>query len=293
MINLESRILITGAKGQLGSDCMKTFSLNGFKNVLGIDRDDLDLTLKNNVISFLNNYKPDLIIHCAAWTSVDLAESYKKEVYLINSEATKYLSCYCGKNNIPLLYISTDYVFDGKGEKPFEINDKKHGLSIYGKSKSLGEDYVLEMCKKYFIVRISWVFGLNGNNFIKTVIKLSDRGDKIMNVVNDQIGSPTYTVDLSQFLLKLISTDKFGIYHAPNDGYCSWADLARLVVNEIGSPMKICEISSDDYLKLNPLQAKRPLNSRMSTKCLEKNGFCKLPSWQDAAKRYIHEELRR
>lgn len=293
MINLESRILITGAKGQLGSDCMKTFLLNGFKNVLGIDRDDLDLTLKNNVSSFLDNYKPDLIIHCAAWTSVDLAESHKKEVYLINSEATKYLSCYCGKNNIPLLYISTDYVFDGKGEKPFEINDKKHGLSIYGKSKSLGEDYVLEMCKKYFIVRISWVFGLNGNNFIKTVIKLSDRGDKIMNVVNDQIGSPTYTVDLSQFLLKLISTDKFGIYHAPNDGYCSWADLARLVVNEIGSPMKICEISSDDYLKLNPLQAKRPLNSRMSTKCLEKNGFCKLPTWQDAAKRYIHEELGR
>jgi len=287
-MNLNLRILVTGVKGQLGYDCVKELHNRGYKNVLGIDKDELDITDEKKVYEFITNYKPDVVMHNAAWTLVDKAEQYQDLVYKVNSDGPKYIARACKAINAKMIYISTDYVFNGKGNKPFEINDPKDGLSIYGKSKSLGEDNVIDTLDKYFIIRISWVFGINGNNFIKTMLKLSET-HKELDIVCDQIGSPTYTVDLSKLMCDMIETDKYGIYHATNEGYTSWADFAEYIFKVANKDIKVNKVTTKEYKRMTPNQADRPLNSRMSKESLKVRGFKLLPSWQNAVDRYMEE----
>ena len=285
----DMRILVTGVKGQLGYDCVRELAERGYTNVKGIDIDDLDLTKEEDVKEYINEYKPDVVMHNAAWTAVDKAEEFKDKVYEVNSLAPKYIAEACKKVNAKMVFISTDYVFNGLGDKPFEVNDEKSGLSVYGKSKSQGEDFVTSATNKYFIVRISWAFGKNGNNFVKTMLKLANMGKTELNVVADQIGSVTYTYDLSKLLCDMIETDKYGIYHATNEGYISWAEFAEEIFKEANKQVKVNHVTTEEYLKMVPQQAKRPLNSRMSKDSLDKAGFKRLPDWKDALSRYLKE----
>lgn len=288
-MNKNSRIIVTGVKGQLGYDCLRRLSEAGFTNVLGIDIEDLDITDEKAVNELILKEKPEVFIHNAAWTAVDKAEQFEEQVYKVNALGPKYIAEACKKVDAEMVYISTDYVFDGKGEKFFEVNDKKDGLSIYGKTKSQGEDFVKAALDKYFIVRISWVFGINGNNFIKTMLKLAESGKNELNIVCDQIGSPTYTYDLAKLLVEMIQTDKYGIYHATNEGVCSWAEFASYIFECAHKDVIVHPITTAEYKKLVPSQADRPLNSRMSKTSLDDAGFSRLPSWKDAVNRYIKE----
>ncbi len=283
------RILVTGCKGQLGFDCMRELSNREYINVRGIDIEDLDLTNESDTKAFLFNYKPDIVIHNAAWTSVDIAEENEEKVYQINSLAPKFIAEACNVLGAKMIYISTDYVFDGLGNTPFEIDDSKCGLSVYGRTKSLGEDYIVSSHNKYFIVRISWAFGKNGNNFVKTMLKIADEGKNEVKVVSDQIGSVTYTRDLAKLLCDMIETDKYGIYHATNEGFLSWADFAKKIFELSKKNVKVIPISTNEYLNMFPQQAKRPLNSRLSKSSLDEAGFNRLPKWEDALKRYLDE----
>ena len=288
-MNKDSKIIVTGVKGQLGYDCLRRLSEAGFNNVLGIDIEDLDITDEKAVNELVLKEKPEVFIHNAAWTAVNKAEEFKEKVYEVNALGPKYIAEACKKVNAKMVYISTDYVFDGKGENFFEVNDKKDGLSIYGKTKSQGEDFVMQALDKYFIVRISWVFGVNGNNFIKTMLRLAESGKKELNVVSDQIGSPTYTYDLAKLLVDMIQTDKYGIYHATNEGICSWAEFASYIFKAAGKDVVVHSITTEEYKKLVPAQADRPLNSRLSKASLDEAGFIRLPKWQDAVDRYLKE----
>ena len=292
-MNKDLKILVTGVKGQLGYDCLRELAKRGYQNVRGIDIEDLDITDEEATLKLIKEYHPDVIMHNAAWTAVDKAEEMPDKVYAVNALGPRNIARAAKEVGAKMIYISTDYVFDGEGEKYFEVNDPKNGLSTYGKTKSQGEDFVTSILDKYFIIRISWVFGINGNNFIKTMIKLSDMGKTELNIVCDQIGSPTYTVDLAVLMCDMMETDKYGIYHATNEGICSWAEFASYIFKEIGSTLKVNPVTTEEYMKLVQNQAKRPLNSRMSKESLVKAGFNKLPTWQDATKRYIHEELKR
>ena len=283
------KILVTGIKGQLGYDCVKELSKRGYTEVLGIDIDDLDITDEQKVHEFINDYKPNIVMHNAAYTSVDKAEQNPEICYKVNALGTKYIAEACREVNATMVYISTDYVFSGKGENFYEVNDKKEGLSVYGKTKSEGEDFVLNTLTKYFVVRISWVFGINGNNFIKTMLKLAGLGKTELNVVSDQIGSPTYTADLAVLLCDMIETDKYGIYHATNEGICSWYEFAKKIFELSNINMKVNPITTDEYRKLVPNQAPRPLNSRLSKKSLDKANFNRLPNWEYALERYLKE----
>lgn len=280
------RILVTGFKGQLGFDVVRELKERGFTNVRGIDREELDITDEKAVREYILNYRPKIVFHNAAWTAVDKAEQMPDAVYAVNALGPKYIAQVCKEIDATMMYISTDYVFEGKGERFYEVDDPKSGLSVYGKTKSQGEDFVTSTLKKYFIIRISWVFGINGNNFIKTMLKLGKTHDKL-NVVCDQIGSPTYTYDLSKLMCDMIETDKYGVYHATNEGVCSWADFAKYIFKVAGLNVKVNPVTTAEYKKLVPAQADRPLNSRMSKKSLTENGFNKLPTWQDATERYI------
>ena len=280
------RILVTGFKGQLGFDVVRELKERGFTNVRGIDREELDITDEKAVREYILNYRPKIVFHNAAWTAVDKAEQMPDAVYAVNALGPKYIAQVCKEIDATMMYISTDYVFEGKGERFYEVDDPKSGLSVYGKTKSQGEDFVTSTLEKYFIIRISWVFGINGNNFIKTMLKLGKTHDKL-NVVCDQIGSPTYTYDLSKLMCDMIETDKYGIYHATNEGVCSWADFAKYIFKVAGLNVKVNPVTTAEYKKLVPAQADRPLNSRMSKKSLTENGFNKLPTWQDATERYI------
>lgn len=288
-MNVETKVLVTGSKGQLGYDCIRELQERGYTNILGIDIEDLDITDENAVNSYIKTYNPDVVIHNAAWTAVDKAELNQAAVYNVNALGTKYIAEACKEINAKMVYISTDYVFNGQGNKPFETYDDKGGLSVYGKTKSQGEDFVQELLDKYFIVRISWVFGKNGNNFVKTMLKLADIGKTEINVVNDQIGSVTYTYDLSKLLCDMIETDRYGIYHATNEGYISWYDFAVEIFKQTNMNVIVNPISTEDYNKLVPQQAIRPLNSRLSKTSLDKNEFKRLPEWKDALKRYLKE----
>ena len=283
------RIIVTGVKGQLGYDCLRRLNEDGFTNVLGIDIDDLDITDETAVNELILKERPEVVIHNAAWTAVDKAEQFEEQVYKVNALGPKYIAEACKKVDAKMVYISTDYVFNGKGENFFEVNDKKDGLSIYGKTKSQGEDFVKSSLDKYFIVRISWVFGINGNNFIKTMLKLADSGKTELNIVCDQIGSPTYTYDLAKLLVEMIKTDKYGVYHATNEGVCSWAEFASYIFKVAKRNVKVNPITTEEYKKLVPSQADRPLNSRMSKTSLDEAGFSRLPSWKDAVNRYLKE----
>lgn len=283
------KILVTGVKGQLGYDCVRELKERGYTNILGIDREELDITDENAVNTFICNYQPDVVMHNAAWTAVDKAEENETACFAVNALGTKYIANACKKVDSKMIYISTDYVFDGKGDKYFEIDDDKSGLSVYGRSKLKGEEYVKEYLKKYFIIRISWVFGVNGNNFVKTMLRLANMGKSELNVVCDQIGSPTYTYDLSKLMCDMMETDKYGIYHATNEGICSWAEFAEYIFETANKNVKVNYVTTEEYKKMVPNQADRPLNSRLSKESLKKNGFSLLPSWKDAVKRYIIE----
>lgn len=287
----DMKILVTGVKGQLGFDCVRELKERGYTNVLGVDRVELDITKEEDVLNYITNCKPDVVMHNAAWTAVDKAEEFKDEVYKVNALGPKYIAEACKKVNAKMVYISTDYVFDGLGDTPFEVDSPKNGLSVYGKTKSLGEDFVISTIDNYFIVRISWVFGINGNNFVKTMLKLANMGKIELNVVSDQIGSVTYTYDLSKLLCDMIETNKYGIYHATNEGYISWAQFAEEIFKLSNKNVKINYVTTLEYKKLVPSQADRPLNSRMSKKSLDEAGFNRLPDWKDALKRYLKEIL--
>ncbi len=284
-----AKIIVTGVKGQLGYDCLRRLNEEGFTNVLGIDIEDLDITDEKAVNELILKEKPVVFIHNAAWTAVDKAEQNEELVYKVNALGPKYIAEACQKVDAKMIYISTDYVFNGKGENFFEVNDKKDGLSVYGKTKSQGEDFVSNILIKYFIVRISWVFGINGNNFIKTMLKLADSGKTELNIVSDQIGSPTYTYDLAKLLVEMMQTEKYGVYHATNEGICSWAEFASYIFEKAHRNVKVNPITTNEYKKLVPSQADRPLNSRMSKASLDKAGFSHLSSWKDAVDRYLKE----
>ena len=288
-MNKDSKIIVTGVKGQLGFDCVRELRKRGYTNVLGIDIDDLDITNESSVHSFIQTHKPVVVMHNAAWTAVDKAEQFPEQVYKVNALGPKYIAEACKEVGAKMVYISTDYVFDGLGDQPFETDSPKAGLSVYGKTKSSGEDFVINTLDKYFIVRISWVFGKNGNNFVKTMLKLADSGKTELNIVCDQIGSVTYTYDLSSLLCDMIETDKYGIYHATNEGYTNWAEFAEKIFELSHKNIKVNHVTTEEYTKMVPSQASRPLNSRMSKKSLDQSGFKRLPSWEDALNRYLKE----
>ena len=281
------RIIVTGVKGQLGYDCVRELKERGFKDVIGIDKDELDITDESAVHKFVIDAKPDVIMHNAGWPAVDKAEECPELVNKVNVEGTRHLAEAAEKVGAKFVYISTDYVFPGAGEKYYEVDDLTGPTNIYGQSK-LGGEIAARACSKLFIIRISWVFGVNGNNFVKTMLKLGET-HKEVTVVSDQIGSPTYTYDLSKLLCDMIVTDKYGVYHATNEGVCSWAEFASEIFKLAKIDTVVHPITTSDYLKKNPVQAHRPLNSRLSKDSLDKAGFNRLPTWQDALARYLKE----
>ncbi|MEH7400116.1 dTDP-4-dehydrorhamnose reductase [Gottfriedia acidiceleris] len=275
------KVLVTGYGGQLGYDVVQECEQRGL-NVKGCSRKELDITKKESVFSLVDSYKPDVIIHCAAYTAVDKAEDDKENCWNVNVEGTRSLVEAAKKHHSKFIYISTDYVFNGKGESPFSEGDQPDPIGYYGLTKYEGEKVVQSFIENYFIIRISWVFGVNGNNFIKTMLRLSETRDEL-NIVGDQIGSPTYTVDLASLIVDLIKSDKYGIYHATNEGFTSWADFAEEIFKQTDSKTLVKSIASEDY----PTRAARPKNSRLANQKLVENGFQSLPSWQDALARYL------
>ncbi|HCT64583.1 MAG TPA: dTDP-4-dehydrorhamnose reductase [Lachnospiraceae bacterium] len=277
------KILVTGVTGQLGYDVVNTLNIRNIQNI-GVSSKDFNVSDFESTKNFIEKYMPDGVIHCAAYTSVDKAEDEPEICEKINVEGTKNIATVCRTLNIKMVYISTDYIFPGTGTKAYDINDETVPLSVYGKTKLEGENLVKELVKKYFIVRISWVFGKNGNNFVKTMLRVGREKSEI-NVVADQIGSPTYTADLAKLLCDMVVTEKYGIYHATNEGYCSWAEFAEKIFEYAGIKCKVNRISSEEY----PVKAKRPANSKLSKESLDKAGFNRLPKWQNALERYFKE----
>ena len=284
-MNKNLRILVTGAKGQLGYDCVRELKERGYTDIVAVDIDVLDITDENAVHIFVNEKKPNVIMHNAAYTAVDKAEENRDACYKVNVLGTKYLAESAEEVGAKLIYISTDYVFPGDGDEFYEVDDQIGPISVYGQTKYEGEQ-VSKACSKLFIVRVSWVFGINGNNFIKTMLKLSET-HKELTIVSDQIGSPTYTYDLSKLLCDMIETDRYGTYHATNEGVCSWAEFAQEIFKVTNKNVLVRPITTEEYFDNKPIQAKRPLNSRMSKKSLDAAGFKRLPNWQDALKRFI------
>ena len=292
-MNKELKIFITGYSGQLGFDCYRVLKEKGYTNIYTSDISDLDITDKDEVIKKISNIKPDIIFHNAAYTSVDKAEVEKDLAYRVNALAPLYIAEAAKIVGAKLFYISTDYVFDGKGNIPFEVDSQTNPISNYGKTKLEGEKNVIKTLNNYFILRTSWVFGINGNNFIKSMIKLAQSGKKEINVVCDQVGSPTYSYDLATLMVEMMETNKYGIYHSTNEGFTSWAGFASFIFKECNYDIKVNSVTTKEYLKLLPNQAIRPLNSRLSKNKLVENGFNLLPTWQDATKRFIKEFLKR
>ncbi|MBR1645791.1 MAG: dTDP-4-dehydrorhamnose reductase [Selenomonadaceae bacterium] len=276
-------VLITGILGQLGYDLAKEFTKRGVEYIAP-SLEELELTTEAGAKNFILEKKPETVVHCAAYTAVDKAESEAEIALTVNGMGTRWVAEACREIGAKMIYISTDYVFGGDGKIPYEVNDEKNPVNVYGRSKLLGEDAVHALVEKFFIVRTSWVFGINGNNFIKTMLKLAETKKKL-NVVNDQIGSPTYTPDLSRLLADMAASDKYGIYHATNEGFCSWADFAREIFKQAGLKVEVDGVPTIEY----PTPAKRPFNSRLSKKSLDEAGFDRLPTWQDALKRYLVE----
>lgn len=274
-------IIVTGAKGQLGGDVCDLLKKQNIP-FIGIDKEELDITDKNAVDSFFEDNKADALIHCAAYVAVDKAEDEKDICLVVNEKGTENLAKACKSHNMKMLYVSTDYVFSGEGDKPFETDSQKAPLNTYGLSKLKGEEAVMKNLSEYFIVRTSWVFGERNTNFIATMLRLSETKEEL-NVVDDQIGSPTYAKDLAILICQMIKTEKYGIYHGTNEGYCSWCDLAKKAFAVAGRNVKVNAVTSD----LFPTKATRPKNSRLSKKCLDENGFDRLPHWENAVERYL------
>lgn len=280
------RVLVTGVKGQLGHDVMDELAAKGIEGI-GVDVEEMDITDAAACEKVITEAKPDAVIHCAAYTAVDAAEDNVELCRKVNAEGTRNIAKVCKALDIKMMYISTDYVFNGEGLRPWEPDDHREPLNVYGLTKYEGEIAVEQNLEKYFIVRIAWVFGVNGKNFIKTMLRLGkERG--AVSVVNDQIGSPTYTYDLSKLLVAMIQTDKYGRYHATNEGLCSWYEFACEIFKQAGmTDVKVTPVDSSQF----PAKAKRPMNSRMDKSKLAANGFTPLPAWQDALSRYLKEIL--
>lgn len=277
------KILVTGVKGQLGYDVVKVLEERNIE-CLGVDIDDFDITDAKATSEYIRKYAPDAVIHCSAYTAVDKAEDELELCRKVNVDGPRNIAAVCKEIGAKMIYISTDYVFPGIGDKPYEADDPTGPLGAYGQTKLDGELAVKEILSRFFIVRISWVFGINGNNFVKTMLRLGKERKEI-NVVCDQIGSPTYTADLAPLLCDMVVTEKYGTYHATNEGYCSWAEFTEEIFKLAGYSTKVIPIPTSEY----PTKAKRPLNSRMSKKSLDRAGFKRLPLWQDAVSRYVSQ----
>ena len=278
------KVLVTGYNGQLGYDVVKEL---GSRNIeaKGVDIADFDITDEKQTADYISAYAPDAVIHCAAYTAVDRAEDDEETCRRVNALGSANIAKAAANVGAKIVYISTDYVYDGEGETPFEVTDKIAPLSVYGKTKAEGEAAVRAATDKYFIVRTSWVFGKNGNNFIKTMLKVGKTHHEL-RVVNDQIGSPTYTVDLARLVCDMIMTDKYGVYHGTNENFCSWAEFAAEIFKCAGTDNAVIPVTTEEY---GVSRARRPHNSRLSKKNLDDAGFDRLPTWQDALKRYLEE----
>ena len=277
------KVFVTGVKGQLGYDVMNELEKQGLEGI-GVDIDEMDITDADQVNKVIKEVAPDAVIHCAAYTAVDAAEDNEEICRKVNAQGTENIAKVCEELDIKMMYISTDYVFNGQGERPWEPDDEREPLNVYGQTKYEGELAIEEHVKKFFTVRIAWVFGVNGKNFIKTMLNLGKTHDHL-TVVNDQTGSPTYTYDLARLLVDMIQTDKYGRYHATNEGLCTWYEFACEIFKQAGMDVSVAPVSSDEY----PAKAKRPSNSRMDKSKLTANGFQPLPTWQDALSRYLKE----
>ena len=275
------KVLVTGVKGQLGYDVVNELKKRGMEAV-GVDLEEMDITDAASVDKVLKDVAPDAVIHCAAYTAVDAAEDQEELCRRVNRDGTRNIAKVCRELDIKMIYISTDYVFNGQGTRPWEPEDERQPLNVYGLTKCEGEEAVQELLEKYFIVRIAWVFGINGRNFVKTMLRLAENNKRV-TVVNDQYGSPTYTYDLAKLLVDMVQTQKYGIYHATNEGICTWYEFACEIFKQAGIEMEVVPVSAAEY----PAKAKRPENSRMSKEKLTENGFDRLPPWQDALKRYL------
>jgi len=291
------KVLVTGVAGQLGHDVVDELIKHNHEPI-GVDVQSMDITDAAKVEQVIKEVNPDAVIHCAAWTAVDAAEDEEniEKVHQVNGVGTENIAKVCKELDIKMMYISTDYVFDGQGEQPWDPDCKDYQpLNVYGKTKLEGEEAVSSLLSKYFIVRIAWVFGINGNNFIKTMLKVGKNHDQL-KVVNDQIGTPTYTYDLARLLVDMIESDKYGFYHATNEGgYISWYDFACEIFKQaetLGHPeyskeqLSVFPVTTAEY---GISKAKRPFNSRLDKSKLQKNGFTPLPTWQDALSRYLRK----
>ena len=300
------KVFVTGVNGQLGHDVMNELNKRGYEG-LGSDIAEcysgvadgsavttmpyvsLDITDEEKVKKVIEEYKPDAVVHCAAWTAVDMAEDDDKveKVRAINADGTKYIAEACKEIDSKMVYISTDYVFNGQGERPWQPDDKNYEpLNVYGQTKLEGELNVSGILDKYFIVRIAWVFGLNGKNFIKTMLNVGKTHDTV-RVVNDQIGTPTYTFDLARLLVDMCESEKYGYYHATNEGgYISWYDFCVEFYKQYGLKTRVVPVTTEEY---GLSKAKRPFNSRLDKSKLVEAGFTPLPTWQDAVSRYLKE----
>ena len=276
-------IIVTGATGQLGYDVCKVLTERKIPHV-GLGSKDCDITSREAVLALFNKVQPTAVIHCAAYTKVDLAEDEPERCWAVNVDGTRNIAEACRIHKAKMLYISTDYVFPGDGEEHYLPDAPTGPKGNYGRTKLAGELAVQSMLTEYFIVRISWVFGINGSNFVKTMLKLSETRDTL-TVVCDQIGSPTYTADLAPLLCDMIASDKYGVYHATNEGECSWADFSRAIFAAAGKTMTVKNVTTAEY----GAKAARPANSRMSKDKLVEQGFSRLPTWQNALARYLKE----
>lgn len=290
------KAFVTGVAGQLGFDVLNELKKRGIKCIGSdilekndVDYIQLDITDKTAVDKVLSKINPDAVIHCAAWTAVDAAEDEdnKAKVNAVNVTGTRNIAEVCKRLGCKMIYISTDYVFNGQGNEPWKADCKEFApLNYYGQTKLEGEKVVAELLEKFFIVRIAWVFGLNGNNFIKTMINVGATHDTVC-VVNDQIGTPTYTYDLARLLVDMVETEKYGYYHATNEGdYISWYDFCCEIYKQYGIDTKVIPVTTAEY---GLSKAKRPFNSRLDKSKLSETGFKPLPVWQDAVKRYLLE----
>ncbi len=277
------KVLVTGVGGQLGFDVMRELARRGVE-ALGADRAEFDITDAGATRKFITDYAPDAVIHCSAYTAVDKAEDEAEACRAVNADGPANIARVCRDIGAKMVYISTDYVFPGNGETFYEPGDPTGPRNVYGQTKLEGEEAVQTIWPNHFIVRISWVFGKNGNNFIKTMLRLG-REREALSVVADQWGSPTYTKDLAPLLCDMIETERYGVYHATNEGVTNWADFAKEIFKEAGISCQVHPVSTEEY----PTKAARPKNSRLSKTCLEEAGFTKLPTWQDALRRYLEE----
>lgn len=277
------KVFVTGVKGQLGYDVVRELEKRNMEAV-GVDIEEMDITDGESVERVITEANPDAVIHCAAYTAVDAAEENEMICRKVNALGPENIAKVCRKLDIKMIQISTDYVFDGSGEKPWDVDDHCDPKTVYGLTKLEGEEAISRHLEKYFIVRIAWVFGVNGKNFVKTMLRLAETHNQL-TVVNDQFGSPTYTVDLAKLLVDMVQTEKYGIYHATNEGFCSWYDFACAIFQKAGKEVKVKPVTTAEY----GAKAFRPANSRLNKEKLDQNGFDRLPPWEDALDRYLKE----